>query len=42
MDKPKKNGYCQICDEDIEVYTDDFMCDCPICGHHISLHEEDE
>ena len=36
-----KSGYCPICDEMIEMYSMDNMCLCPICGHHISLHEEE-
>ena len=34
-----KTGYCPICDETIKVYSDDSMCNCPICGHHIALHK---
>lgn len=36
-----KIGYCPICDKTIQINSDDTMCYCPDCGHHISLHEED-
>jgi NADH pyrophosphatase NudC (nudix superfamily) len=38
----KKVGYCPICDEEIKVNSDDIMCHCPTCGHHINLHMEEE
>lgn len=33
-----KYGYCPICDRCIYINTDDQMCSCPTCGHHINLH----
>lgn len=36
-----KSGYCPICDEVIYKHTDDSMCNCPTCGHHVNLYEED-
>ena len=37
----KKVGYCPICDDNILVYSNDSMCSCPYCGHHIVLHKEE-
>ena len=37
-----KFGYCPICDEEIHKSTNDIMCHCPTCGHHINLHEVKE
>ena len=36
-----RTGYCPICDKDVEVRSDDSMCHCPECGHHIVLHREE-
>ena len=41
-DTPVKYGYCPICDKEICINTNDYMCHCPACGHHINLHEEEE
>lgn len=35
-----KSGYCPICDKSINVCSNDIMCSCPDCGHHIMLHNE--
>ena len=36
--KQVKNGYCPMCNKMFSVYSDDYMIDCPDCGHHINLH----
>ena len=35
----KKTGYCPLCDLSFNFDTDDSMGNCPICKHHLSLHE---
>lgn len=37
-----KEGYCPICDKIFTTYSDSSSCDCPTCGHHISLHGIDD
>ena len=37
-----KSGYCPICDKEIIVCSSDIMCNCPDCGHHIVLHNENK
>ena len=34
-----KEGYCPLCDMTFEFYTEDFMAYCPLCNHHLSLHQ---
>lgn len=36
-----KFGYCPICDKDIIIDSENIMCHCPDCGHHVVLHEEE-
>ena len=38
----KKVGYCPLCDTEFHFETDDSMAKCPICGHHLSLHDVEE
>lgn len=37
-----KTGYCPICDTEIKVRSDKYMCHRPDCNHDIVLHDTDE
>lgn len=34
-----KEGYCPLCDMTFEFYTESFIDHCPLCNHHLSLHQ---
>lgn len=36
----RKFAYCPVCDRSMFFYTEDMMAKCPVCNHHLNLHEE--